>query len=93
MRRAMLFLLVGLMGCVTTTWVAEAQDSVREPGTKSPAAVGTPAKTDSSSRRGRLRDVPHPWNGRDQRGTIPTYCAARRMASGTGPTSTSCAEL
>ena len=39
MRKVTLFFMVGLMGCVWTTWAAEAQDSVREAGTKPPATV------------------------------------------------------
>ena len=83
MCRAMLFFLVGLMGCVTTTWAAEAQDSVREAGTKPPAAVETPAKMDLFvAGEDGYATYRIPGIVVTQRGTILAYCAARKDGIG-----------
>ena len=83
MRRAVVIFTAGLMGCVTTTWAAEAQDSVREAGTKPPAAVETPAKMDLFvAGEDGYATYRIPGIVVTQRGTILAYCAARKDGIG-----------
>ena len=83
MRRAVVIFTAGLMGCVSTTWAAEAQDSVRGAGTKPPAAVETPAKMDLFvAGEDGYATYRIPGIVVTQRGTILAYCAARKDGIG-----------
>ena len=83
MRRAVVIFTAGLMGCVSTTWAAEAKDSVREPVAKPSAAIETPVKTDLFvAGEDGYATYRIPGIVVTQRGTILAYCAARKDGIG-----------
>ncbi|MCY2993931.1 MAG: sialidase family protein [Planctomycetota bacterium] len=83
MRKVTLFFMVGLMGCVSTTWAAEAKDSARKPVTKPPAAVETLVKMDLFvAGEDGYATYRIPGIVVTQRGTILAYCAARKDGIG-----------